>query len=384
MREAYQSDLRHIVDDLLDMADLVGTALEAATTSLLEGDLGLAERVIAADPHIDERQVELDSKAVELLARQAPVAGDLRLLVAALRMSSSLERMGDLCAHVALVARRSHPELAVPAQHREQIARMSELGRAALREASQVIADRDLALAAQVEKDDEELDDLMLEVSREISRGEGYTNGQVVDLTLLIRFYERIGDHAVSLVRRVGFLVTGDSLDTLNERDSDSDSAPRPRRPGAGRRPPAHRRARPTACAACAGGGSAAVAARSARDDALGPRLGSALGHHLQALQEHAGDRGPQQHLPDRLVVGGVLDRVDLRLRLPLLLGLLATLLGVLLRGLGRLDGRGVLAEHGAPAGGGSLVADDGGDDSGDRHDDLDEWIGHEVPPGSG
>ena len=218
MREAYQSDLRHIVDDLLDMADLVGTALEAATTSLLEGDLGLAERVIAADPHIDERQVELDSKAVELLARQAPVAGDLRLLVAALRMSSSLERMGDLCAHVALVARRTHPELAVPAQHREQIARMSELGRAALREASQVIADRDLALAAQVEKDDEELDDLMLEVSREISRGEGYTNGQVVDLTLLIRFYERIGDHAVSLVRRVGFLVTGDSLDTLNER----------------------------------------------------------------------------------------------------------------------------------------------------------------------
>ncbi|MGO2534703.1 MAG: phosphate signaling complex protein PhoU [Brachybacterium tyrofermentans] len=218
MREAYQSDLRHIVDDLLDMADLVGTALEAATTSLLEGDLGLAERVIAADTHIDERQVELDTKAVELLARQAPVAGDLRLLVAALRMSSSLERMGDLCAHVALVARRSHPELAVPAQHREQIARMSELGRAALREASQVIADRDLALAAQVEKDDEELDDLMLEVSREISRGEGYTNGQVVDLTLLIRFYERIGDHAVSLVRRVGFLVTGDSLDTLNER----------------------------------------------------------------------------------------------------------------------------------------------------------------------
>lgn len=218
MREAYQSDLRHIVDDLLDMADLVGTALEAATRSLLEGDLGLAERVIAADPHIDERQVELDTKAVELLARQAPVAGDLRLLVAALRMSSSLERMGDLCAHVALVARRSHPELAVPAQHREQIARMSELGRAALREAAEVIADRDLALAAQVEKDDEELDDLMLEVSREISRGEGYTNGQVVDLTLLIRFYERIGDHAVSLVRRVGFLVTGDSLDTLNER----------------------------------------------------------------------------------------------------------------------------------------------------------------------
>ncbi|GAA1490286.1 phosphate signaling complex protein PhoU [Brachybacterium sacelli] len=217
MREAYQSDLRHIVDDLVDMADLVGTALENATRSLLEGDLGLAERVIAADPHIDERQVELDSKAVELLARQAPVATDLRLLVAALRMSSSLERMGDLCAHVALVARRTHPGLAVPEQHREQIARMSSLAGAALAEASQVIAERDLALAARVEEEDDEIDELMLEISREISRGEGYSNGQIVDLTLLIRFYERIGDHAVSLVRRVGFLVTGDSLDTLHE-----------------------------------------------------------------------------------------------------------------------------------------------------------------------
>ncbi|MDN5687755.1 MAG: phosphate signaling complex protein PhoU [Brachybacterium sp.] len=217
MREAYQSDLRHIVDDLVDMADLVGRALEDATRSLLEGDLGLAERVIAADPHIDERQVELDAKAVELLARQAPVATDLRLLVAAMRMSSSLERMGDLCAHVALVARRTHPSTAVPEQHREQIARMSSLAGAALAEAAQVIAERDLALAAQVEEDDDEIDELMLEIAREISRGEGYSNRQVVDLTLLIRFYERIGDHAVSLVRRVGFLVTGDSLDTLHE-----------------------------------------------------------------------------------------------------------------------------------------------------------------------
>ncbi|MFC7374020.1 phosphate signaling complex protein PhoU [Brachybacterium sp. GCM10030267] len=217
MREAYQSDLRHIVDDLLDMAGLVGTALESATTALLEGDLGLAERVIAADAHLDERQVELDGKAVELLARQAPVATDLRLLVATLRMSSSLERMGDLAAHVALVARRTHPTPAVPEQHRDQIARMSELALAALQRAAQVIAERDLALAAQAEKADDELDELMLQISREISRGEGYTNSEIVDLTLLIRFYERIGDHAVSLVRRIGFLVTGDSLDTLHE-----------------------------------------------------------------------------------------------------------------------------------------------------------------------
>ena len=219
MREAYQSDLRHIVDDLVDMSQMVGTALEDATTALLEGDLGLAERVVTADPHLDARQLELDAKAVELLARQSPVATDLRLLVASLRMSSSLERMGDLAAHVALVARRAHPGTAVPAQHREQVARMSELGLTALTAAAQVIRTRDLALAAQVEKQDDELDELMLTISREISASDEdtYTNAEVIDLTLLIRFYERIGDHAVSLVRRVGFLVTGDSLDTLDE-----------------------------------------------------------------------------------------------------------------------------------------------------------------------
>ena len=219
MREAYQSDLRHIVDDLLDMADLVSTALADATAALLEGDLALAERVITADPHIDDRHLELDAKAVELLARQSPVATDLRLLVASLRMSSSLERMGDLAAHVALTARRAHPDAAVPEQHREQIRRMSDLGVTALKGAAEVIASRDLALAAQVEKRDDELDDLMLEISRQIS-GSGedtYTNAEVIDLTLLIRFYERIGDHAVSLVRRVGFLVTGDAMDTLSE-----------------------------------------------------------------------------------------------------------------------------------------------------------------------
>lgn len=217
MREAYQSDLRHLVDDLIDMAEMVGTALEGATRALLEGDLALAERVVAADPHLDARQVELDTKAIELLARQSPVATDLRLLVASLRMSSSLERMGDLAAHVALVARRAHPQLAVPEQHRAQIARMSELGLAAVKDAAHVIETRDLALAARVEEEDDELDDLMLEISREISRSDAdvYTHGQVIDLTLLIRFYERIGDHAVSLVRRVGFLVTGDSLDTV-------------------------------------------------------------------------------------------------------------------------------------------------------------------------
>ena len=134
-------------------------------------------------------------------------------------MSSSLERMGDLAAHIALIARRTHPDAAVPEQFREKIARMSEVGLESLKGASEVIANRDLALAAEVEKGDDELDELMLEISREISAAEAgtFTAAQVIDMTLLIRFYERMGDHAVSLVRRVGFLVTGDAMDTLSE-----------------------------------------------------------------------------------------------------------------------------------------------------------------------
>src|SRR5690625_7230234 len=95
MHEAYQSDLRYLVDDLVDMASMVRTALEDATTALLESDLGLAERVSAADPHIDERQVDLDSKIVELLARQSPVATDLRRLGAAVALSSSQARVRE-------------------------------------------------------------------------------------------------------------------------------------------------------------------------------------------------------------------------------------------------------------------------------------------------
>lgn len=217
MREAYQSDLRDLVDDLTDMASMVKTAMEDATRALLESDLGLAERVIAADPHLDERQLELDAKIVELLARQSPVATDLRLLVASLRMSSSLERMGDLAAHIALVARRRHPVVAVPESLRPQIIRMAELSVEAIAEAREVIYERDLALAAKVANDDDEIDALLQELIRALNGSNGFTTEEVVDITLLGRFYERFGDHAVSLVRRIGFLVTGDSIDTVHD-----------------------------------------------------------------------------------------------------------------------------------------------------------------------
>ncbi|UYG18147.1 phosphate signaling complex protein PhoU [Brachybacterium huguangmaarense] len=214
MREAFHSDLQTIGAHLTRMCTLVESAVADASAALLEVDLSLAERVIAADVHIDELQVDIDERAVDLLARQSPVATDLRVLVSALRMSATLERMGDLGEHIALIARRRHPEPALPEADREDFRRMAELTVAGIRDAQRVIEERDLALAAEVEKRDAEIDDLMQRIYARLDRdGSAYTTAQVTDLTLLGRFYERLGDHAVSLVRRIGFLVTGTTVD---------------------------------------------------------------------------------------------------------------------------------------------------------------------------
>lgn len=214
MREAFHSDLKVIDEDLLEMSRLVEVALRDASTALLDRDLALAERVIAADAHIDEIQVEVDELVVDLLARQSPVATDLRLLVAALRMSSTLERMGDLSEHVALVARRRYPESALPEHDRADFEKMAQLAVAAIHDTQAVMQNRDLALAAVVENRDSEIDDLMQQIYARVAKDEHeYTTAQIIDVTLLGRFYERLGDHAVSLVRRIGFLVTGSTVD---------------------------------------------------------------------------------------------------------------------------------------------------------------------------
>ena len=227
MREAFHNDLDIVSEDLVAMASLVETALTRATEALLTADLGLAEKVIAADVHIDSAQAALDERIVDLLARQSPVATDLRVLVAALRMSATLERMGDLSKHIAITARRNHPELSVPQQVTDSVRTIAELTVRSIVDAAAVMRTRDLELAGAVEKRDDQIDDLHMEIIREVKSLEGVALSQVVDLTLLARFYERLGDHAVSLVRRIGFLVTGAELNThehvLHLREDDAD-----------------------------------------------------------------------------------------------------------------------------------------------------------------
>lgn len=213
MRNLFHHELDQLAASLVDMTDLVAKAIADATRSLLETDLQLAESVITSDSEIDAAQTELDERAVDLLARQQPVATDLRTIVAALRMSSSIERMGDLASHVAQLVRLRYPRVVVPEDVAPLVARMGEMSERLAHEAGAVIRTRDLAAAARLESDDDLLDRLHRETfHRLMAPTWSHPAETTVDLTLLSRYYERFGDHAVSVARRVTFLVTGESV----------------------------------------------------------------------------------------------------------------------------------------------------------------------------
>lgn len=216
MRAIFDQELEHVGDGLLQMARLVEQAITDATTALMTADLELAERVIEADAKIDELERQLDERCVLLLARQQPVATDLRVIVSSLRMSASIERMGDLARHVAQVVRLRYPDAAVPESGRRLF---SDLGSAASRVSADIVRlleTRDLQLASSVERDDDELDQLHTETFRlTLAQSWKGTTAETVDITLLARFFERFGDHGVSVARRITYLVTGD-LDAGN------------------------------------------------------------------------------------------------------------------------------------------------------------------------
>jgi phosphate transport system protein len=192
------------------MTHEVGTAVGYATRALLEADADIAERVISHDEYIDSERERIEELSFQLLALQQPVAGDLRMLVAALRMVSDLERMGDLSVHVAKIARMRVPESAVPTEMLPTIKRMAEVAEEMVRKVETVIADRDVQAALELERCDEEMDQLRRSSFRQML-SDDWAHGvePAVDLALLGRYYERIADHAVSLARRVVFLVTG-------------------------------------------------------------------------------------------------------------------------------------------------------------------------------
>ncbi|MBP2322172.1 phosphate transport system protein [Kibdelosporangium banguiense] len=210
MREAYRDQLGQLANQLADMCSMVGDAMALATRALLETDLALAEQVIGDDAKIDDARATSEEEAYALLALQAPVATDLRTVLAVIHAAESLERMGDLALHVAKAARRRHPNPVLPDSVQPYFAEMGKVAVKLAGQAEQVIRTQDVALARALDDADDEMDDLHQHLFTVLmDRDWPHGVAAAVDVTLLGRFYERFADHAVSVANRVVFVVTG-------------------------------------------------------------------------------------------------------------------------------------------------------------------------------
>jgi phosphate transport system protein len=211
MREVFQQELREVQDRLVEIAELVTVAITNATRAFNESDVSLAEQVIADDSKIDELTVVLDELSIQILARQQPVARDLRIVVSALRISASLERMGDMAEHIAQLARYRFPDKVVPKSLRGTFAEMGKYDVLIAGKLTELLRTQDGAIAEEIRNDDDEVDKLHVKVFDKVL-GEKWKGETVdtVDATLASRYHERFADHAVSIAKKVQYLGTGD------------------------------------------------------------------------------------------------------------------------------------------------------------------------------
>lgn len=211
MREVFQAELQTIGNDLAEMTTLVAEAFDRAWTSFTTADTELAQEVIAADARIDFKQTQLDERAIDVLALQGPVASDLRMIVGSLRMSVSLERMGDLARHLAQLTRLRFPSPVVPGSILPTFEEMARLDLALVGDVSELLKTRDLTVARRIIENNAKVDELHASVFRILASQEWQESAPTTaDTALTSRYLERFGDHCVALARKVTYLVTGE------------------------------------------------------------------------------------------------------------------------------------------------------------------------------
>jgi len=218
MREQYHEQLDVVRDELVTMTQKVAAAVTRASKSLLDADLQAAESVIASDVDIDELADRIENLCLELIALQAPVAGVLRIMVGALRMSATLERMGDLAEHVAQIGRHRYPDHAVPEPLAPSIREMGDLAARLAYELGDIIDKVDVEHALRIEVEDDRMDELHRELLLTMLAPE-WTYGveTAIDLSMINRFYERFADHAVSVARRIVHQATGQRVERIEQ-----------------------------------------------------------------------------------------------------------------------------------------------------------------------
>ena len=226
-RRAFHEELKELSEDVVRLGAMVSEAIQAGTDAFLDADLTAAERVIAQDGLVDELMHSVESRTYLLLARQQPMAVDLRMLVSILRVTHELERAGDNMVNVVKATRRIYPYELDP-KIRGLIHRMRQQATEQLRLAVTAFAERDPARAAALRDMDDVMDDLQKDLFRTIFTlhvSDESSLQRAVQVALVGRYFERIADHAVNAGERVTFMVTGEFAEEPHRDGEHGDAA---------------------------------------------------------------------------------------------------------------------------------------------------------------
>ncbi|MFD0773028.1 phosphate signaling complex protein PhoU [Streptomonospora algeriensis] len=213
MRDTYHEELDSLSERLVEMTRLSRHAVARATTALLDADLNAAQEVISGDEELNRLDEEIEATAFDLMARQQPVARDLRIIITSLHMAGDLERMGDHAVHIAKIARRRHPDSAIPAELRSTVLEMGHQAELLVIKAGEVVNQRDAETAKELDSDDDRMDKLRRRLlTRILDPNWRHGVEATMDVTLAGRFYERFGDHAVHVADNLIYMVTGERI----------------------------------------------------------------------------------------------------------------------------------------------------------------------------
>ena len=211
MRAVFQQELKEVQSRLVELAAGAKTIMGKASSAFLNSDVSLADEALALADKNEEKALDLDELVIKILATQSPVARDLRILVSALRMSASLERMGSLASHIAAIARYRYPGSAIPEALRDTFSEMAKIDLELAEKAVALLENTDVDLAREIQARDEAVDLLHRKVFDIVLAPDWSENAMyTVDVTLASRYFERFADHVVDISAKVSFLQTGE------------------------------------------------------------------------------------------------------------------------------------------------------------------------------
>jgi phosphate transport system protein len=214
MHGIFQNALADVQGRLVNLAENAESIMDKASRAFLNSDVTLADEALALAETNETKALDLDELVIKVLATQSPVARDLRILVSALRMSASLERMGSLSSHIAAIARYRYPGSAIPASLRQTFEDMARIDLELVGKAIKLLQNTDLDLVREIQARDEAVDRLHRKVFDVVLSPEWKENAMyTVDVTLASRYFERFADHVVDISSKVSFLQTGEWQD---------------------------------------------------------------------------------------------------------------------------------------------------------------------------